>query len=247
MRLRASDGRTRLHPDLAEHRARRVPSGRGPRGTGRTERTTTNVTLNLSPELTDRPSPAWPAPVPMLRAGRPHPVTERAARRDLARLQDVLAEPITAVRRAALAAHIGFLVEQVRSDAQPGPRGAALSRLRHEARLWSREPDRRPALRDVARSAAATFTAGPDGSAGRPEGADGNRTVVRLRELPARRPTALAYRYFWLLDDLPPNLADAVTHGYSRSARWVLRNLLSGGYNRRAYLMWIGGGSGPAI
>ena len=30
-------------------------------------------------------------------------------------------------------------------------------------------------------------------------------------------------------------------------ALWVLRNGFSGAYNRAAYLMWIGGGNGPAV
>ena len=47
--------------------------------------------------------------------------------------------------------------------------------------------------------------------------------------------------------DLPPAAAATVVGRYRGSVRWVLRNVLSGGYNRRAYLMWFGGGTGPAL
>lgn len=177
-------------------------------------------------------------------------LTVGAAGRDLGRLIGVLSEPITAVRRAALVAHVGFLVEQLRAGTDPGSLPVALSRLRHEARLWARDPRRRPAMLAAASAAAALLSPVHDG-AGRDEPAPpagtGGRPSVRLRELPARRPTTLAYRYFWLLDGLPPLQADRVMQRYSRPARWVLRNGLSGGYNRRAYLMWTGGGSGPAV
>ena len=32
-----------------------------------------------------------------------------------------------------------------------------------------------------------------------------------------------------------------------RAVMWVLRNGFSGAYNRSAYLMWVGGGTGPAV
>ena len=166
-----------------------------------------------------------------------------AVARDLDRLAPVLSEPVTAVRRAALAAHVTFLVEQAR-DAEEGTGRypVALSRLGHEARLWSRDPLRRPQVRAAARAAALAWAALPAASRTGPAAAR-----VRLRSLPAHRPTTLAYRYFWLLDELPPDRVDDVTDPYSGPARWVLRNVLSGGYNRRAYLMWFGGGSGPAV
>jgi len=206
------------------------------------------VTLDVSQELGDPPAPGAATPVAEGTADaapRHHATTMRAVARDLRRLQVTLAEPVTAVRREALVAHIGFLVEQARAgDGQHRPAGA-LSRLRHESRLWSRDPLRRSAVRtaaDVAVAALGPVRVGAPGDPGPP-----GRFAVRLRELPWRRPTALAYRHFWLLDDLPPHLVDEVTADLSRPAGWALRNVLSGGYNRRAYLMWIGGGSGPAV
>lgn len=193
-------------------------------------------------------------------AGRRRPIVALALARDLARLSGVLAAPITAVRRTALVEHVGFLVDQARSDGDaPGRFPVALSRLGHESRLWARDPLRRPQVRAAAEAAelavAAAWAGLPaDGPAdGPPAGSpatspppDGS-TGVSLGALPGRRPTALAYRYFWLLDDLPPHLAPEVTTEFTGPARWALRNVLSGGYNRRAYLMWFGGGSGPAV
>ena len=184
-------------------------------------------------------------------APRHRTFTMFAVGRDLHRLSGVLCGPVTPVRRTALVGHVGFLVEQAQrsGDNQPTRYGTALSRLRHESRLWLRDPQRRAELRAAVEIAAATVDAsrpavpaGP-GSARRPA----DRATVRLRDLPAGRPTALAYRYFWLLDELPPHLAQDVTTEFSGPTRWTLRNALSGGYNRRAYLMWIGGGSGPAV
>lgn len=192
--------------------------------------------------------PAAPAPTdPVV----PRSIALAAVDRDLGRLSEVLAEPVTAVRRAALVAHIGFLVDQIRladadlADRQAGP----LSRLRHESRCWSREPARRAPLRAAVRQAAAGLSTsrgtvrGPLAEPGRPDPAG----RVRLRALPTRHPTALAYRYFWLLDELPADSAAAVVEQFTGPVRWVLRNVLSGGYNRRAYLMWFGGGTGPAL
>lgn len=183
-------------------------------------------------------------------AQRRRTITMFALARDLDRLGGVLAGPVTQVRRAALAGHVGFLVEQARPAGDPpGRHSVAFSRLRHESRLWSRDPLRRAHLRAAVEVAAAAVdssrAAVRRGSGSGPAPTD--RTVVRLRDLPTRRPTAAAYRYFWLLDELPPQLAQVVTGGFSGPARWVLRNALSGGYNRRAHLMWIGGGSGPAL
>lgn len=177
----------------------------------------------------------------------------RAVVRDLDRLRVALDEPITTVRRAALVTHVGFLVERARHfDGGPGSRpSATLSRLAHEARRWSCDPDRRAAMSAAVENATdalagTTSPARPPIDPGR-DRATADGSVVRLRDLPARRPTELAFHYFWLSDDLPPDLADELATGFSRPARWVLRNVLSGGYNRRAYLMWHGGGSGPAV
>ena len=71
-------------------------------------------------------------------------------------------------------------------------------------------------------------------------GADRNRAA-------GRRPALLAHEVFWLVDELDPVLAARVVSRYSRPARWALRNLFSGGYNRSAHLMWVGGGDGPAL
>ena len=165
----------------------------------------------------------------------------------------MLAQPITAIRRTALVGQVGYLVDQIR-DADPeladryaGP----LSRLRHESRRWSGEPGRRLAVLAAAEHAA--LAVGPTVAADRDNppldglaaGAGSNRT--RLLELSAQRPTTLAYRYFWLLDDLPAHAAEPLTREFTAATRWVLRNMLSGGYNRRAHLMWIGGGAGPAV
>lgn len=62
-----------------------------------------------------------------------------------------------------------------------------------------------------------------------------------------RRPASVAHEVFWLVDELDPVLAARVVGRYSRPARWALRNLFSGGYNRAAHLMWVGGGDGPAL
>ncbi|WP_420120339.1 hypothetical protein [Nakamurella sp.] len=180
------------------------------------------------------------------------PVVAVAVARDLDRLEPALSEPVTAVRRAALVAHIAFLVEQARSaEGGPGRYPVALSRLGHEARLWARDPMRRPQVRSAARAAVLAWAAAGGSAAGTgtgPETGDGTGAArIPLRSLPAHRPTSLAYRYFWLLDDLSPDRVRDVTAPYSGPARWVLRNVLSGGYNRRAYLRWFGGGSGPAV
>lgn len=219
------------------------------------------MTLDLSQERTGDAGPAAALGAPALGApamGAPamgglpaRPITMRAVARDLGRLIGVLAEPITPVRRSALVGHVGFLVEQARGcgDGPSSSRSVAYSRLRHEARLWSRDPLRRAQLRVCAQAAAAVVDvvrAGAPADSG-PVPPPADRPMVRLRTLPAQRPTALAYHYFWLLDDLPAPLAHDLTTEVSRPARWALRNVLSGGYNRRAYLMWIGGGSGPAV
>ena len=59
-------------------------------------------------------------------------------------------------------------------------------------------------------------------------------------------PTRLARRTFWLLDDLEPRQAALLSARTPRAVRWILRNGFSGAYNRSAYLMWVGGGTGPA-
>lgn len=213
-----------------------------------TERTTATVTLDLSQLRGGDPAATEATEGPPWRCT----LTLSAVARDLERLAGVLADPITPVRRAALVGHVGFLADHAaRNDhAAPSGRSVALSRLRHESRLWSRDPRRRAELRASAETAAALFDTlrgsvptGPDPTDRGRE----SRPSMRLRELPVRRPAALAFDYFWLLDDLPPDLARQVVTEFSGPARWVMRNVLSGAYNRRAFLMWIGGGSGPAL
>jgi hypothetical protein len=165
----------------------------------------------------------------------------------------VLAEPITAVRRTALVGQVGFLVDRIRgADPELAERFAgSLSRLRHESRRWSREPGRRLALlvaTEHAASAIGSTVAADRGNRpleGLAAGGGSNRTS--LLDLSVQRPTTLAYHYFWLLDDLPAHAAGPLTREFTAATRWVLRNVLSGCYNRRAHLMWIGGGSGPAV
>jgi hypothetical protein len=60
-------------------------------------------------------------------------------------------------------------------------------------------------------------------------------------------PTRQARRMFWLLDDLEPRQAAQLTARTPRAVMWILRNGFSGAYNRSAYLMWVGGGTGPAV
>lgn len=60
-------------------------------------------------------------------------------------------------------------------------------------------------------------------------------------------PTRLAKRTFWLLDDLDAERADLLTERTPRALMWILRNGFSGAYNRSSYLMWTGGGTGPAV
>jgi len=191
--------------------------------------------------------------------------TLRAVHRDLDRLVRVLAEPITEVRRDALIGHVRYLVVQVDQLIRPvavrvptalGPEEpagctqvvAALTALQVQARRWAREPSARPAVLAAARDARAALwgdddAAAPGALAGTPpagRGAAGRAGWNRV-------PTRLAYRVFWLLDELEPALADPLVAELSAPVMWVLRNLFSGGYNRRAYLMWVGGGSGPAV
>ncbi len=68
------------------------------------------------------------------------------------------------------------------------------------------------------------------------------------RHLPAKGgPTRRARRMFWLLDELDAGLTDLLLERTPRAEMWILRNGFSGAYNRSAYLMWVGGGTGPAL
>jgi len=212
------------------------------------------VSLDLTTESTTAPTAIpFPPAAPVARRTRSQwparcPATLTAVARDLDRLTRVLTEPVTSVRRAALVGHAGYLVDQLRgAEPELADRCAGtLSRFRHEARRWSRDPGRRPDL--LAATEQSVTALAPSVAAGRAVPVDpGAGTPTRLLDLAVRRPTTLAYHHFWLLDSLPARLADAVTAEFTGPARWVLRNALSGGYNRRAHLMWFGGGTGPAI
>jgi hypothetical protein len=216
------------------------------------------VSLDLTTEPIMSPlAPPTPAPADTARAGgrTAWSPAQRAAAgpavaRDLDRLIRVLAEPITPVRRTALVGHVGFLADQVRS-ARPElahRQAGTLSRLRQEARRWSREPARRLALLAATERASAILTPSLM-TAECPAATSASQAPApfRLSVLLAQRPTALAYRHYWLLDDLPPHLVEPLTRELTGPVRWALRNVFSGGYNRRAFLMWNGGGSGPAL
>lgn len=214
------------------------------------------MSLDLTTQSTTEPTPSavpFPTAAPVAQRsdcrGRARSAATLAAvTRDLDRLSRVLTQPVTSVRRAALVVHVGYLVDQLR-DAEPelADRCAGtLSRFRHEARRWSREPGRRSDLLAATEHSVTALAPSVAGGRTLPVGPGGS-LPTRLLDLAARRPTTLAYRHFWLLDGLPPQQAEAVAREFTAATRWVLRNVLSGGYNRRAYLMWIGGGSGPAI
>ena len=219
-----------------------------------------------------------------------HGAVRHAVQRDLERLALVLTEPVTAVRRAALIGHSGFLLDQL----------LAHHRLQDRA-IWPAVVARRPDLADlgerVARSHAELLD--PIGSVRqavlRWKAAPGERLEalsalqglgprltpvldldtellpVACAAMPAdgwaaveRRPwpggpawlgspgwlgspTRLARRTFWLLDELDPARAALLLHRTPSAVMWVLRNGFSGAYNRSAYLMWVGGGTGPVV
>lgn len=231
--------------------------------------------------LTERPSVR-----PTDLRGTLDEAVHHAVRRDLQRLVQVLADPVTTVRRAAIVRHIEFLIPRL------------LAHHAGEDRRWNRLCDHRP---DLAAHAAAARSghravrrAGQDVlSAARTWAADGDRdarTTLRRRvsdlaalaaeqfrhderdrtllhepALPidrpgrtttgpgrtprrtGRRPASVAHETFWLVDELDPTLAAHILGRHSRSTRWAMRNLFSGGYNRSTHLMWVGGGDGPAV
>ncbi len=216
-------------------------------------------------------------------ASHPYAIFDAAVRhaliRDLHRLADVLDEPITDVRRAALAQHIGYLLDQVQShhrvqDEVIWPR-VAIDRadladladrvrlshaelvtpgreLRRASQSWTSVPALRPQVLEAA--TAMRDAIGPvldEDAASVPVACDvlpdHDWTEISRRLGPAGGPTARARRLFWLLDDAEPQLANLVLARTPRAVLWVLRNGFSGGYNRVAYLMWVGGGTGPAV
>jgi len=221
---------------------------------------------------------------PTLLAGSPHPHAVRCAavhhavRRDLRRLERVLAEPITGVRRQAIIGHIGFVLDEL----------AAQHRLLDQS-IWPAAVLRQPDLADLADRvisshdelvpAAVTVR---NATLGWSRSAIARGTVLSaVRELNNRigpvieqdaellplacvglagitgaeaerrvwlsSPTRLARRTFWLLDDLDGDRAALLLQRMPPAGMWVLRNGFSGGYNRSSYLMWVGGGTGPAV
>ncbi len=197
--------------------------------------------------------------------------TALAVHRDVRRLTGVLAEPITAVRRAALVQHVDYLaarldeveadveVDVAAADRRTGGRTATLAGLVEAAGHWRAEPSGRadlltaartvlPALSTADNEGAVDDKEAPNNKETLTEGQPGSEPSAGLTPSPGDwSPTRLAYRTFWLLDELPAELVEPLTRELSDLRLWLLRNLFSGGYNRRAHLMWVGGGSGPAL
>jgi hypothetical protein len=201
---------------------------------------------------------------------------QHAVRRDLSRLIRVLSEPVTAVRRGALIDHTCFLLDQLQDhhrvlDEVSWPRVLAarpelvdvasrvalahgelaepLRSVRNSSLDWRGDARHRldvlAAVRELAAALSPVLVQDSELAplidevlgAGQPRGR-WNWVGV---------PTRLARRTFWLLDDLNPRQADLLTGRMPRTAMWILRNGFSGAYNRSAYLMWTGGGTGAAI
>ena len=206
-------------------------------------------------------------------------IVNRAVRRDLDRFVIVLADPVTSVRRTALADHVGFVLDQLEAvhrmqddylwpavlahrphladlvdRAARAHAGTAepTAVLRQAALTWKRAPITRTtalakfrdlaiALEPVAGQDAETV---PLACAMLPDGAG---TAIDHAQPRPVGPTRVARRLFWLLDDLPAAQAQQLLAPTPSWMMWVLRNGFSGAYNRAAYLMWIGGGNGPAV
>ena len=229
-------------------------------------------------------------------------VVRHALRRDLTRLIRVLGEPVTAVRRTALADHVTFLLDQLQAhhrlldDAmwptvvahrpdladlgEQGRRshselGDSLLRVRRASLEWRGSAGKRAAVLAAVRDLTGRLHPVLDQDAElvplacsmlptadrldldrrtRPSGPTrpARRTIWLFDELNPRPwraggPTRLARRTFWLLDELDARQAGLLLQHTPRAAMWILRNGFSGAYNRGAYLMWVGGGTGPAI
>ena len=202
-----------------------------------------------------------------------------AVTRDLDRLVDVLDRPVTDVRRAALAQHIGFLLDQLQAhhrvqDEVIWPRveveradltdvadqvrtsHAELTEhccdLRRAAQSWSSLAALRLQVREAAAAMRDRTVPVLDADAHRVPITcqvlpDHDWAEIRHRLMQRGGPTTRARRVFWLLDDADAPLASALLARTPRAVLWVLRNGFSGGYNRAAYLMWVGGGAGPAV
>ena len=204
-------------------------------------------------------------------------VVHHAVLRDIERLERVLAEPVTAVRRAALIRHTEFLLDQLQAQfvlldnqfrTAAGSADPELANRCEEARRsrdelagveytlrgrlarWRTVPGERAAVRTALFEFAAAVRPVLNEDAelvsvlstvALPGG--GIIGVRAARMVPTKR----AHQLFWLLDDLDPALAARLLEGTRSSTLWVLRNGFSGAYNRSAYLMWTGGGTGPAV
>ena len=220
---------------------------------------------------------------PAVLAPARHPQTVRSAalhhavRRDLLRLERVLDEPMTAVRRQAVIGHVGFLLDQLTAEHQLLDRSiwptAVLRRpdLSDLAeRVRNAHQDLRPAVVVVrnatlgwSRSALTRLTVLSavrelNDRLGPVIDQDANLLPLACEALPPapaeierrirlENPTRLARRPFWLLDDLDARQAELLLQRTPPAAMWILRNGFSGGYNRSSYLMWVGGGTGPAV
>lgn len=226
-------------------------------------------------------------------------VVRHAVRRDLARLVGVLGEPVTAVRRTALADHVTFLLDQLKAHhrllddamwpavvshrpdlADLGEQarrshselGDPLLRVRLASLEWNGSAAQRGTVLAAVRDLTARLHPVLDQDAElvplacsmlptahqldldprTHPGGPTRRAVWLFVELNARpwragAPTRLARRTFWLLDELDPLQAGLLLQHTPRAAMWILRNGFSGAYNRGSYLMWVGGGTGPAI
>ncbi len=162
------------------------------------------------------------------------------------RLQDEVIWPRVAVERADLT----DVAEQVRQS--HAALGGPTRDLWRAAQSWSTVGTLRPQARQAGVAMLDVSTPVLDD--------DANCLPVACEVLPdqdwaevGRRlsrpggPTARARRLFWLLDDADADLASLVLARTPRAVLWVLRNGFSGGYNRAAYLRWVGGGTGPAV
>jgi hypothetical protein len=206
-------------------------------------------------------------------------IVNRAVRRDLDRFVTVLADPVTSVRRAALADHVGFVLDQLETvhrmqdgslwpavlahrphladladrAAQAHARIAEpIAVLRDAALTWKRAPITRMAAHTKVRDLAVALepVAGQDAETVPLACAMllvGAGTEIEKALAHPVGPTKVARRLFWLLDDLPAAQAALLLAPTPSWMMWVLRNGFSGAYNRAAYLMWIGGGNGPAV
>lgn len=198
----------------------------------------------------------------------------QALRRDLGRLIAVLTDPVTVVRRGALIGHISYLLQElqahhrvldeirwldvvaVRPDLADVAYQVALSHdelasplrsLRNCTLAWRSDSKRRLEVRSAVQDFSAAASAVLDQDSELAPVIDEVLGAAPAPQWWKSAPTRLARRTFWLLDDLDTGRADLLADRTPRAVMWVLRNGFSGAYNRSAYLMWAGGGTGPAV